>query len=177
MSRDDLLNTITKSWRVIGKVVSIRLTASDRRFESPRRHGAGCLQAQQISAQRVIAWRVLDSAGFRLLSPRAESQRENVLPSNPRWTGDTMVPLPRYSTVAGIPITELIAPDRLAQIVQHTRDGGASWKYLRLAALIYAVVSRDRNGRSHSQGQEEDSPCAVVSGSEYGIKSLYVGVP
>src|SRR5258708_13890592 len=77
--------------------------------------------------ERVIGMAgVLDSARFRaFIADELKVSVENVTAFVLGGHGDTMVPLPRYSTLAGIPITELIAPDRLAQFVQHNLDGGA----------------------------------------------------
>ena len=93
--------------------------------------------------------------------------------------GDTMVPLPRYSTVAGIPITELIAPDRLAQIVQRTRDGGAEIvKYLKTGSAYYAPSSATTEMvEAILKDKKKILPCAAYLDGEYGIKGLYVGVP
>jgi len=77
-----------------------------------------------------------------------------------------MVPLARYSTVAGIPITELITPERLAALVQRTRDGGAEIvKYLKTGSAYYAPsAARNGNGRGDSQRQEEDFALRRLSG-------------
>src|SRR5205085_3107439 len=93
--------------------------------------------------------------------------------------GDTMVPLPRYSTVAGIPITELIAPDRLAQLVQRTRDGGAEIvKYLKTGSAYYAPSSATTQMvEAILKDKKKILPCAVYLTGEYGIRGLYVGVP
>jgi malate dehydrogenase len=92
--------------------------------------------------------------------------------------GDTMVPLPRYSTVAGIPITELLPKETIDRLVQRTRDGGAeivkllntsAW-YAPSAAIVEMVdaILNDR---------KKILPCAVFLEGEYGVSGLYVGVP
>jgi len=93
--------------------------------------------------------------------------------------GDTMVPLSRYSTVAGIPITELIAPDRLAQLVQRTRDGGAEIvKYLKTGSAYYAPSAASTEMvEAILKDKKKILPCAAYLDGEYGIKGLYVGVP
>src|SRR5262249_10470255 len=93
--------------------------------------------------------------------------------------GDTMVPLARYSTVAGIPITELIAPDRLAKLVQRTRDGGAEIvKYLNTGSSYYAPSGATTEmGEAILKDKKKILPCAAYLEGEYGIKGLYVGVP
>ncbi len=93
--------------------------------------------------------------------------------------GDTMVPLVRFTTVAGVPVSKLIAPERLEQIVQRTRDGGAEIvNLLGSGSAFYAP--------SAAVAQMIDSivldkkmilPCAVYLRGEYGIQNLFVGVP
>jgi malate dehydrogenase len=90
-----------------------------------------------------------------------------------------MVPLARYSTVAGIPITELIAPERLAQIVQRTRDGGAEIvKYLKTGSAYYAPsAAATEMVEAILKDKKKILPCAAYLQGEYGIHGLYVGVP
>jgi len=93
--------------------------------------------------------------------------------------GDTMVPLPRYTTVSGIPITELISEDRIKAISARTRDGGGEIvKLLKTGSAYYApaaatvemvdAVLRDR---------KKVAPCSVYLTGQYGIKDLYIGIP
>src|SRR6202034_4448475 len=93
--------------------------------------------------------------------------------------GDTMVPLARYSTVAGIPITELIAPDRLAAIIQRTRDGGAEIvKHLKTGSAYYAPsAATTEMVEAILKDKKKILPCAAYLEGEYGISGLYVGVP
>jgi malate dehydrogenase len=93
--------------------------------------------------------------------------------------GDTMVPLPRYSTVAGIPITELIAPDRLEAIVQRTRDGGAEIvKHLKTGSAFYAPsAAAVEMAESILKDKKKILPCAAYLQGEYGIDGYFVGVP
>jgi malate dehydrogenase len=90
-----------------------------------------------------------------------------------------MVPLPRYSTVAGIPITELIAPDVLAKLVQRTRDGGAEIvKYLKTGSAYYAPsAATTEMVEAILKDKKKILPCAAYLQGEYGINGLYVGVP
>jgi len=93
--------------------------------------------------------------------------------------GDTMVPLPRYSTVAGVPLTELLTPERLGALVERTRNGGAEVvallktgsAYYAPAASAYQMVDAILNDRKRIL------PCAVYLQGEYGVEGLYVGVP
>ena len=90
-----------------------------------------------------------------------------------------MVPLSRYSTVAGIPITELIEPTRLEQLVQRTRDGGAEIvKYLKTGSAYYAPsAATTEMVEAILKDKKKILPCAVYLEGEYGIKGLFVGVP
>src|SRR5712675_2947363 len=129
MSRDDLLKTnygIMKA--VVGEVVKYSPDCILIIVSNPL--DAMAQAAYKLSGfprERVIGMAgVLDSARFRaFIAEELKVSVENVTAFVLGGHGDTMVPLPRYSTVAGIPITELIAPDRVAQLVQRTRDGGA----------------------------------------------------
>jgi len=123
---------------------------------------------------------ILDSARFRTFI----AQELNVSVDNTHafvlgGHGDSMVPLARYSTVAGIPITDLILPDRLEAIIQRTRDGGAEIvKMLKTGSAYYApsaavaemvdAILRDR---------KKILPCAAYLEGEYGVSGLYLGVP
>ncbi len=93
--------------------------------------------------------------------------------------GDTMVPLPRYTTVAGIPITELIAPDRIKAISDRTRGGGGEIvKLLKSGSAYYAPAAAtvemvDAVINDHKRIM----PCSAYLTGQYGIKDLYIGVP
>jgi len=131
--------------------------------------------------ERVIGMAgVLDSARFRaFIAEELKVSVENVTAFVLGGHGDTMVPLPRYSTVAGIPITELIAPDRLAELVQRTRDGGAEIvKYLKTGSAYYAPsAAATEMVEAILKDKKKILPCAAYLDGEYGIKGLYVGVP
>jgi len=128
MSRDDLLNTNYKIMSdVVGKVVKYSPDCILIVVSNPLDAMAqAAYKLSKFPRERVIGMAgVLDSARFRaFIADELKVSVENVTAFVLGGHGDTMVPLPRYSTVAGIPITELIAPDRLAQLVQRTRDGG-----------------------------------------------------
>jgi malate dehydrogenase len=93
--------------------------------------------------------------------------------------GDSMVPLTRYTTVAGITVTELIPADRLAQIVQRTRDGGAEIvKLLKTGSAYYApAMSAVEMVEAILTDQKRLVPCSVLLQGEYGLKDLFLGVP
>src|SRR5437764_12297820 len=134
-----------------------------------------------LPRERVIGMAgFLDSARFRaFIADELKVSVENVTAFVLGGHGDTMVPLSRYSTVAGIPITELIAPDRLAQLVQRTRDGGAEIvKYLKTGSAYYAPSSAVAEMvEAILKDKKKILPCAAYLEGEYGIKGLYVGVP
>lgn len=132
-------------------------------------------------AQRVMGMAgILDSARFRTFIARElDVSVENVTAFVLGGHGDTMVPLPRYSTVAGIPITELLPRERIDAIVQRTRDGGAEIVgLLKTGGAYYApgagVVEMIE---AILKDKKKILPCAAYLNGEYGVKGLYVGVP
>ena len=90
-----------------------------------------------------------------------------------------MVPLPRYSTVAGIPITELMDADTIERLVQRTRDGGAEIvKHLKTGSAYYAPsAAAVEMVEAILKDKKKILPCAAYLEGEYGIHGLYVGVP
>ena len=93
--------------------------------------------------------------------------------------GDTMVPLPRYSTVAGVPITELLPPERVAAIVKRTAGGGAEIvNFLKTGSAYYAPsAAAVEMADAIFNDKKKILPCAAYLEGEYGINGLYVGVP
>jgi malate dehydrogenase len=93
--------------------------------------------------------------------------------------GDTMVPLPRYSTVAGIPITELLPKDRLDALVTRTANGGAEIVgLLKTGSAYYApAASVVEMVEAILKDKKKVLPCAASLEGEYGLKGLFVGVP
>ena len=97
--------------------------------------------------------------------------------------GDTMVPLLRYSTIAGVPISELIASKvvtkkKIDSIVKRTRDGGAEIVKLMQTSAFYAPASSAISmAESYLKDEKRTLPCAAYLNGEYGVKGLYVGVP
>jgi malate dehydrogenase len=183
MSRDDLLHTNSKIMAdVVGKVAqfspeSILIIVSnplDAMAQSALRHSG-------FNRERVIGMAgVLDSARFRaFIAEELKVSVENVTAFVLGGHGDTMVPLPRYSTVAGIPITELIAPDRLAAMVQRTRDGGAEIvKYLKTGSAYYAPsAAAVEMTEAILKDKKKILPCTAYLQGEYGIEGYYMGVP
>src|SRR5205809_7231925 len=143
MSRDDLLNTNFKIMQdVIGKVVANSPNCILIVVSNPLDAMAqAAYKLSKFSRNRVIGMAgVLDSARFRtFIAQELRVSVENVTAFVLGGHGDTMVPLARYSTVAGIQITELIPKERLDAILQRTRDGGAEIvKYLKTGSAYYA---------------------------------------
>ncbi len=93
--------------------------------------------------------------------------------------GDTMVPIPRYTTVSGIPITELLSREAIGRIVQRTRDGGAEIvNYLKTGSAYYApAASVVQMVESVLKGKNRVLPASVMLEGEYGLRDVCVGVP
>jgi len=137
-------------------------------------------RVSKFPKQRVIGMAgVLDSARFRaFIGMELNVSVENIHAFVLGGHGDSMVPLPRYSTVAGIPITELLPKETIERLAQRARDGGAEIvKYLKTSAwyapssAIVEMVDAILNDR------KKILPCAAYLEGEYGINGLYVGVP
>jgi malate dehydrogenase len=183
MSRDDLISTnagIMK--KVTTQIAELSPNAVLIIVSNPL--DAMCHVAYEASGfpkNRVIGMAgVLDSARFRAfiameLNVSVENTHAFVLGGH----GDTMVPLPRYSTVAGIPITELMPKDRIDAIVDRTANGGAEIvKLLKTGSAYYAPASAAvEMAESILKDKKKILPCAVYLEGEYGIQDLFIGVP
>jgi malate dehydrogenase len=183
MSRDDLLQT---NYKIMSDVVSKVTAASPNCIlivvSNPLDAMAqAAFKQSKFNRERVIGMAgVLDSARFRtFIAAELKVSVENVTAFVLGGHGDTMVPLPRYSTVAGIPITELIEPSRLEQLVQRTRDGGAEIvKHLKTGSAYYAPSAATvEMVEAILKDKKKILPCAAYLQGEYGIDGLYVGVP
>jgi malate dehydrogenase len=93
--------------------------------------------------------------------------------------GDTMVPLARYSTVAGVPLPELVSPEVLQRLIDRTRNGGAEIvAYLKTGSAFYAPsASVLAMIESIVLNKNRILPCAVLLTGQYGVNNLYIGVP
>ena len=145
---------------------------------------AMCHVAKWISGfprQRVVGMAgILDSARFRtFIAQELNVSTENTHAFVLGGHGDSMVPLVRYSTVAGIPITELIPKDRLESLIQRTRDGGAEIvKLLKEGSAYYAPSAAVAEMvEAILRDKKKILPCAAHLEGEYGISGLYLGVP
>jgi len=183
MSRDDLLNT---NFKIMSDVVSKAVAASPNAIliivSNPLDAMAQTAFKQaKLPRERVIGMAgVLDSARFRtFIAEELNVSVENVTAFVLGGHGDTMVPLSRYSTVAGIPITELIEPTRLKELETRTANGGAEIvKYLKTGSAYYAPsAAAVEMAESILKDKKKVLPCAAYLEGEYGINGLYVGVP
>lgn len=145
---------------------------------------AMCTVAHHVSKfpkHRVVGMAgVLDSARFRtFIAMELNVSVENVTAVVLGGHGDTMVPVVRLSNVSGIPLSELIPADRLAAIVDRTRNGGAEIvKYLKTGSAYYAPsAAAVEMVESILKDKKKVLPCAALLEGEYGIKGLFVGVP
>lgn len=128
---------------------------------------------------------VLDSARFRyFLAEEFKVSVEDVTAFVLGGHGDTMVPLVRYSTVAGIPLPDLVSmgwttQEKLDKIVQRTRDGGAEIvALLKTGSAYYAPASSAiAMAESYLKDKKRVLPCAAMLNGQYGVKGLYIGVP
>ena len=131
--------------------------------------------------QRVMGMAgILDSARFRtFIAIELGVSVENVTAFVLGGHGDTMVPLPRYSTVAGIPLPDLLSKERIDAIVQRTRDGGAEIVgLLKTGGAYYAPgAGTVEMIEAILKDKKKILPCAAYLDGQYGVKGLYVGVP
>ncbi len=183
MSRDDLLNTNYKIMQdVVGKVVANSPNCILIIVSNPLDAMAqAAYKISKFNRERVIGMAgVLDSARFRtFIAEELKVSVENVTAFVLGGHGDTMVPLVRYSTVAGIPLPELMDKATMDRIVQRTRDGGAEIvKYLKTGSAYYAPSAAVYEMvEAILKDKKKILPCAAYLEGEYGIKGLFVGVP
>ena len=183
MSRDDLLTTNMGIMRaVIREVAVVAPDAILIIVSNPL--DAMCHVAFETSGfpkNRVMGMAgVLDSARFKaFVAMELNVSVENVQAFVLGGHGDTMVPLPRFSTVAGIPITELMSADRINALVARTRQGGAEIvELLKTGSAYYAPASATvEMVEAILKDKKKILPCAVYLEGEYGIHDLFVGVP
>ncbi len=183
MSRDDLLNINYKIMTdVVAKVVKYSPECILIIVSNPLDAMAqAAYKMSGFSRNRVIGMAgVLDSARFRaFIAQELKVSVENVTAFVLGGHGDTMVPLPRYSTVAGIPITELMDAATIERLVQRTRDGGAEIvRYLKTGSAYYAPSAAvTEMTEAILKDKKKILPCAAFLEGEYAINGLFVGVP
>ena len=183
MTRDDLL---FKNAEIVGSVVD--------QVAARSKNAILVLVTNPLDAMVQLAWKrsgfpssrvvgmagVLDSARFRtFIAQELQVSVENVTAFVLGGHGDTMVPLPRYSTVAGIPITDLLSPERIQALVARTANGGAEIVgLLKSGSAYYAPgASTAEMIEAILKDKKKIMPCAAFLDGEYGVKGLYVGVP
>ena len=183
MSRDDLL---AKNAGIVRSVVeqAVRHSPAAILIIVTNPLDAMChvaFQASGFPRERVLGMAgVLDSARFRTfiaaeLGVSVEDTHAFVLGGH----GDTMVPLPRYSTVAGVPITELLSAERVKALCDRTANGGAEVvALLKTGSAFYApAASTFEMVESILLDRKRVLPCAVLLQGEFGVDGLFVGVP
>lgn len=183
MSRDDLISTNAGIMKNVTKEVA--------------KHSPDCViiivsnpldamchvafEASGFPKERVLGMAgVLDSARFRtFISMELDVSVENTHAFVLGGHGDTMVPLPRYSTVAGIPITELMPKERIDALVERTANGGAEIVgLLKTGSAYYAPASAAvEMAESILKDKKKVLPCAALLEGEYGYNDLFIGVP
>src|SRR5215211_884848 len=167
MSRDDLLQT---NYKIMQSVTEQIVRYSPQTIIVP--------VANPLDAMCQAVFRISRFPRERVIGMELNVSVENVHAFVLGGHGDTMVPLPRYSTVAGIPITELLTAERIAAISKRTADGGAEITKLvgtsawyapgQAAAAMCEAILKDK---------KKILPCSVFLQGEYGIRDLFVGVP
>lgn len=139
------------------------------------------LRASGFARERVFGMAgVLDSARFRaFIAEELDVAVGNVHAMVMGGHGDTMVPLPRFSTVAGVPITELMNEETIDRLVKRTRGGGAEIvSYLKTGSAYYAPSAAIAEmADAVLMDRKKVLPCAAYLQGEYGIRDLFVGVP
>ena len=183
MTRDDLL---FKNAEIVGGVVDQVVARS--------KNAILILVTNPLDAMVQLAWKrsgfppervigmagVLDSARFRtFIAQELDVSVENVTAFVLGGHGDTMVPLPRYSTVAGIPITDLLPPEKIQALVTRTANGGAEIvAFLKSGSAYYAPgASTVEMVEAILKDKKKILPCAAYLAGQYGVQGLYVGVP
>ncbi|HUX67668.1 MAG TPA: malate dehydrogenase [Terriglobales bacterium] len=183
MSRDDLLR---KNYEVIESCVNQVVAHSPETIlilvTNPLDAMAqAAYKLSKFGRNRVIGMAgVLDSARFAtFIAMELEVSVENVNAFVLGGHGDTMVPVPRYTTVAGIPITELMDAATIERLVKRTRDGGAEIvSYLKTGSAYYAPSGAAvQMAEAILKDKKQILPCAAYLEGEYGIEGLFVGVP
>ena len=183
MSRDDLLkknydvvkDTIEKVVKVSPEAILIMVTNPlDAMAQT-------ALKVSGFSKNRVIGMAgILDTARYRTFIAEALNVSvQNVQGFVLGGHGDTMVPVPRYTTVAGIPVAELMPQDKLDAIIERTRKGGGEIvSYLKTGSAFYAPsAAAVEMVEAIFYDRKKILPCAAYLEGEYGINGLFVGVP
>ena len=183
MSRDDLMSTNMKIVREVSEkaaaaspdaVFIIVSNPLDAMVQT-------CWKATGLPTQQIVGQAgVLDTARYRaFLAMELGCSVEDIVAVLMGGHGDDMVPLPRYTSVAGIPVTELIPKDRLDAIVKRTRDGGAEIVgLLKTGSAYYAPAAATvQMAEAIIKDKKRILPCAAFCKKEYNVGGYFVGVP
>jgi malate dehydrogenase len=182
MSRDDLLNVNFGIMKAVTEQI-VRHSPNCIIVPVANPLDAMCQAVYRLSGfprERVIGMAgVLDSARMRtFIAMELNVSVENVHAFVLGGHGDTMVPLPRYSTVAGVPITELLSKEKIDAICQRTANGGAEITKLVGTSAWYAPgAAAAEMVEAILKDKKKILPCSVFLQGEYGIRDLFVGVP
>jgi len=183
MSRDDLLNTNAGIVKDVSEQIK-RTSPNAIIIVVSNPLDVMCYVAKQVTGfprERVIGMAgVLDTARYRaFLAEAIDVSVRDIQAMVLGGHGDTMVPLISYTTVSGIPVTQLIERSQLDAIVDRTRNGGAEIvKYLKTGSAYYAPSSGAvQMVEAIVNDQKRILPCAAWLEGEYGMKGLYLGVP
>ena len=182
MSRDDLLQTNYKIMQSVTEQI-VKYSPSTIIVPVANPLDAMCQAVYRLSKfprERVIGMAgVLDSARMRtFIAMELNVSVENVHAFVLGGHGDTMVPLPRYSTVAGIPITDLLSKERIEAISKRTADGGAEITKLVGTSAWYAPgAAAAEMVDAILKDKKKIMPCSIFLQGEYGVQDLFVGVP
>jgi malate dehydrogenase len=182
MSRDDLIQTNAKIVKeVTEQVIKYSPQAKIVVVSNPLdvMTYTAYLTAK-IDSKRVIGMAgILDTARYRaFLATELNCSPKDIQAVLMGGHGDTMVPLPRYTTVSGIPVTELIAKDKLQAIIERTKSGGGEIVNLLGTSAWYAPgAAAAQMVEAIIRDQKRIYPCCAWLTGQYGIKDLYLGVP
>lgn len=182
MSRDDLISTnakivksVTQSITKSSKSPIIIVVSNPLDVMTYAAHKASGLSANKVFGMAGI----LDTARYRaFLATELNVSPKDIQALLMGGHGDTMVPLPRYTTVAGIPVTELIEKDKLDAIVERTKTGGGELVKLMGTSAWYAPgAAAAQMVESIVRNENRIFPCCVKLEGQYGLKDVYLGVP
>ena len=182
MSRDDLISTNAK---IVATVTSSILEYSNNPIIIVVSNPLDVMtyaayKASKLGADRVFGMAgILDTARYRaFLATELQCSPKDIQAVLMGGHGDTMVPLPRYTTVAGIPVTEMISEEKLNAIVERTKVGGGELVKLMGTSAWYAPgAAAAQMVESIVKDERRIYPCCVRMEGQYGLDGIFVGVP
>ena len=182
MTRDDLIGTNAK---IVGSVVESILKHSKNPIIIVVSNPLDVMtyaafKKAGLKSSRIIGMAgILDTARYRaFIATELNISPKDIQAILMGGHGDTMVPLPRYTTVAGIPVTELISKEKLDAIVARTKDGGGELVRLMGTSAWYAPgAAAAQMVEAIVKDEQRVFPCCVMLNGQYGIKGMCLGVP